>query len=438
MSLILLVEDDVVLASAVSRHLERRGYEVCGAETCQAAEALFRARRPDVVVSDYELPDGTGLELLGRFRAIDAGVPLVMLTGQGSINLAVEAIKQGAEQFLTKPVDLPALDAVLQRLAEVRQARERQTALREREARSVPNPFAGNSVAIRELRDQAQRLAQAQGPVLILGETGAGKGVLARWLHAQGPRARERIVDLNCAGLARELLESELFGYERGAFTGAQTAKPGLLEIADKGTLFLDEIGDMDLLVQPRPLKAIEEQRFRRLGEVKDRTVDVRLIAATHHDLEEAVRARRFRGDLYYRLSVLPIRVPPLRERTEDVPALARAMLAAGFELSAEAERALQAYPWPGNVRELRNVLERAQVLARGRLLEATDLRLAGVPAAADPETLTLEEMERRHIERALQREGGKVGRAAAALGIARSSLYEKLKRYRIAAEDPE
>jgi DNA-binding NtrC family response regulator len=430
-----MVEDDLSLAATVSKFLQRRGYDVCEAVKCQEAEGLFRARRPDVVLTDYQLPDGTGIELLGKLKTIDGAVPVVLLTGHGSIDLAVEAIKQGAEQFLTKPVDLVALDAVLRRLAEARQARERQLALGEREARSVPDPFAGESAAIRELRDQAQRIAGAQGPVLLLGETGAGKGVLARWLHVQGARARERFVDLNCAGLARELLESELFGHERGAFTGAQAAKPGLMELADKGTLFLDEIGDMDPSVQPRLLKAIEEQRFRRLGDVKDRAVDVRIIAATHHDLEEAVRTKQFRGDLYYRLSVLPMRVPALRERPEDVPALARAMLATGFELSAEAEGALQAYPWPGNVRELRNVLERAKVLSRSRVLEPADLRLTGA-ASAETVPVTLDEMERRHIERVLSSEGGKVGRAAAVLGIARSSLYEKLKRYRIAAPD--
>ena len=428
---ILLVEDEPAQRLALGRYLALHDYDLVEAATFAAAENAFRSQRPDLVLTDYQLPDGNSLDLLTRLRAIDASVPVVFLTGQASIDLAVRAIKQGAEQFLTKPVDLNALLAVVARLLEARRSRKQRVLLQDREALAAPDPFVGTSAVIRALREQAVRVAEADGPVLILGETGAGKGVLTAWLHRSGPRAHEALVDLNCAGLSRELLESELFGHERGAFTGAQTAKAGLLEVANRGTVFLDEVGDVDITVQPRLLKVLEEKKFRRLGDVKDRKVDIRLVAATHHDLEEAVREKRFRSDLYYRISVLPLRLPALRERGEDIPLLARRLLAPGVELTGAADRALCAYPWPGNVRELRNVLERAQVLSRKKVLDAADLNL-GVPQPAEvDEALTLEEVERRHIERVLRREK-KVARAAIVLGIARSSLYQKLQRYQI------
>ena len=428
---ILLVEDEPAQRLALGRYLSLHDYDLVEAATFAAAENSFRSHRPDLVLTDYQLPDGNSLDLLARMRAIDASVPVVFLTGHASIDLAVRAIKEGAEQFLTKPVDLPALLAVVARLLEGRRSRQQKLLLQDREARDAPDPFVGTSAAIRALRDQSVRVAEADGPVLVLGETGAGKGVLTAWLHRSGPRAHEAMVDLNCAGLSRELLESELFGHERGAFTGAQAAKPGLLEVANRGTVFLDEIGDVDLLVQPRLLKVLEEKKFRRLGDVKDRKVDIRLVAATHHDLEKAVAEKRFRSDLYYRISVLPLHLPALRERREDIAPLSRRLLAPGVELSESADKALRDYPWPGNVRELRNVLERAQVLSRKKVLEAADLHL-GAPVVSDgDEGLTLEEVERRHIERVLKREK-KVARAAVVLGIARSSLYQKLQRYQI------
>jgi DNA-binding NtrC family response regulator len=433
---ILVVEDDPAQRLSMGRYLTAKGFDLSEGATCQAAEAEFRSRQPDVMLTDYQLPDGTGLELLARVRRIDPTVPVVMLTGHGTIGLAVQAIKEGADQFLTKPVDLEALVVILQRLVEGRRTREALLVLQNRAARSTVDPFqGGSSEVMRQLREDALRVVDADGGVLLLGETGTGKGVLASWLHTHGPRARERFLDLNCAGLSRELLGNELFGHERGAFTGAHAAKPGLLELADKGTLFLDEIGDVDLQVQPRLLKVLEEKRFRRLGDVKDRSIDVRLIAATHHDLRRAVRENKFRSDLYYRINVLPLRMPALRERREDIPALARFLLGAGVQLSPDAERALQSYPWPGNVRELRNVLERARVLARSNTLEPADLRLSSEPPdpAEDDEPLSLAEVERRHIERVLRRANGQVARAAEVLGMARSSLYQKLQRYQLA-----
>jgi DNA-binding NtrC family response regulator len=425
---ILIVDDEPGVRFGLRDALEAKGFQVDEAANCQSAEAMFRARRPDVAILDYSLPDGNALELLPKLRALDDSVPLVVLTAHGSIDLAVRAVKEGAEQFLTKPVELPALLVILGRLLEAQRSRQRQIAGGRRDARGRIDPFALPSAKMKALADDAERVARSDSPVLILGETGVGKGVLARWIHEHGPRADEAFVDLNCASLSKELLETELFGHEKGAFTGAVAAKEGLLEVAHRGTLFLDEIGDVDASVQPKLLKVLEEGRFRRLGDVRDREVDVRLIAATHQDLAEAVREKRFRSDLYFRISALPLVIPPLRERPEDVALLAGTLLAgiAGdlgrgeLALSPEAVLALQEYSWPGNTREMRNVLERAAILSRGHLLGPADLRFTAPTEApaGDDSRLTLEEVERRHVER-----------AAARLGIPRSSLYERLKR---------
>jgi DNA-binding NtrC family response regulator len=425
--------------------LEAKGFEVDEAATCQAAEAMFKSRRPDVAILDYSLPDGNALELLPRLRALDMSVPQVILTAHGSIDLAVRAVKEGAEHFLTKPVELPALLVILRRLIETQRNRQRQIAGGRRDTSGRIDPFALPSAAIRALAEDAKRVARSDSPVLVLGETGVGKGVLARWLHDHGPRAEEAFVDLNCASLSRELLETELFGHEKGAFTGAVAAKEGLLEVAHRGTLFLDEIGDVDTAVQPKLLKVLEEGRFRRLGDVRDREVDVRLVAATHQDLTEAVREKRFRSDLYFRISALPLVIPPLRERPDDVASLAHSLLSgigadmgrADLSLSPEAVAALQDYAWPGNTRELRNVLERAAILGREQVLGPRDLRFTSSLDGASPSAdsrLTLEEVERRHIERVLGEESGHVERAARRLGVPRSSLYERIKRLGIAA----
>ncbi len=439
MAKILVAEDEDILREALEEYLTSCGFEVVAAAHCQEAEALFRNQRPDVALIDHFMSDGTALDLLPRLRAIDPGVPVVVLTGRASIDLAVRAIKEGAEQFLTKPIELPALRVILGRLVEQQRARKRQIVGRSRQAREALDPFVGTSRATRELRDLARRVAAADSPVLIEGETGSGKGVLARWIHSAGPRAEEPFVDLNCAALSRDLLESELFGHERGAFTGAASVKPGLLEVADRGTLFLDEIGDLDLQVQPKLLKALEERRFRRLGDVRDRRVDVRLMAATHQDLTHLTRERHFRSDLYFRVSTFPLRVPALRDRLEDLAPLAMHVLERLCEelgrptavLSASGLLALQSYSWPGNIRELRNVLERALLLCDRPELEARDLRFSTAPAVTPDTGLTLDELERRHIERVLEEEGGRVESAARRLGVPRSTLYQRLKRYR-------
>jgi DNA-binding NtrC family response regulator len=446
---ILLVDDEDAIRFGVREFLRSRGYEVEEAESCARAVELFRGSPPDAALLDHRLPDGTALDLLPRLRSIDPSVPLAVLTGHGSIDLAVEAVKQGADQFLTKPIELPALLVILERMLEGHRTQRRQLADEVRRLKQAPDPFLGSTPVIRALAEDARRVAAADRPVLIQGETGSGKGVLARWLHENGPRAQEAFVDLNCAGLAPELLESELFGHERGAFTGATGSKQGLLEIAHRGTVFLDEIGDLAAPVQPRLLKVLEESRFRRLGSVRDRQVDVRLISATHQDLSRAARGGVFRADLYYRISTITLRVPALRDRIADLDELALHLLERitadlgrrGVELTGDALGALRRYPWPGNVRELRNVLERAVLLSSGSRITSRDLRFeSGSDAVPEPASrptagggdgawLTLIELECRHIEAALVAEKGHVGRAAVRLGIPRSSLYQKIAK---------
>lgn len=439
---ILLIEDDASVRHGMAAFLRASGLEVDEAEDCRQALERFRAGHHDVVVADYSLPDGTSLELMPKIKRLGEDTPFIILTAHGSIDLAVRAIKEGAEQFLTKPVESKALLVLIRRLLQQGRLRQKQEAVK-REAPGLTNPFLGDSPIIHALREQAARMLEWDSPILILGETGSGKGVLARWLHAQGPRREEAFVNLNCAGLTRELLESELFGFERGAFTGAVAAKPGLLEIGHRGVVFLDEIGDMDPALQPKLLKAVEEKSFRRLGDVRDRVVDIRLVASTNQDLERLVREKKFRDDLYYRISTLTLRLPPLRERPVDLPFLAKDILERvgarmgrpGVTLTPEAEALLAAYPWPGNIRELRNVLERALILQPGPRLEAADLGLGVSAPPASPlldgpldGMISLKEMERRHIARVLQRTHGSVTQAARILGMARRTLYDHLR----------
>jgi DNA-binding NtrC family response regulator len=404
---------------------------------------VFARSRADAVIASCRLPDGSALDLLSHVRGLAPGTAFLVLADSGELEAAVQALAEGAEQFLTRPVNRPALLFVLQRALENQRARRRRVTDQIVRKREDPDPFLGESAAIRALRDQVSRVVVSDKPVLIQGETGSGKGVLAGWLHANGPRREECFLDLNCAGLSRELLETELFGHEKGAFTGAVAAKSGLLEVADRGTFFLDEIGDLDLAVQPKLLKVLEEKTFRRLGDVGDRHVDIRLIAATHQDLAAMAEEKRFRSDLYYRISTLALRLPPLRERVEDIPVLSEEFLLRiatevdrpALSLSPGALRRLRSHPWPGNIRELRNVLERAALLSSGSVLEAEDLGFdfQRRPAADALAGLTLEQAERRLIELTLAEEGGRVERTAAKLGISRSSLYQRIQKYRIA-----
>lgn len=441
---ILLVEDDRGIRFGIRNFLIGRDYDVDEAETLKQGEELFKQNRPDLAVLDYSLPDGNALEILPRLKEADPSIPIIILTGHGSIDLAVRAIKEGAEQFLTKPVQMQTLLVVIERLLDSKRVKQRDQARTTVQARAGGvDPFIGVSDPIKELREQVDRIVRADRPILILGETGTGKSVLAGWLHRNGPRSEEAFVDLNCAGLSREFVETELFGHEKGAFTGAVTAKTGLLEVAHRGVLFLDEIGDVDLAVQPKLLKVLEEKKFRRMGDVRDRTTDVQLIAATHQDLREAIREKRFREDLYFRVSTIPLTIPPLRNRPADIPLLAdfflrrfgNEMSVPSVELAPDAIEALRRYSWPGNVRELKNVIERGILLSDRKSIGARDLRFEveapiGPQGFGSGEDMTLDELEKRYVEHVLREEGGKVDSASRRLGIPRSSLYQKIKKW--------
>ncbi len=439
---VLLLDDDSDLRHAYAFHLEANGFLVAEAETLATALKSFEAVPPDVAVLDFRLTDGTALQLLPKLKELDPTVPVIVLTGFGSMELGVSLIKAGAEHCLAKPIESSALLLVVHKVLENSRNQQKQLASSTRRRRVVLNPFLGQSPSIQRLAETATKVAKGQSPVLLQGETGTGKGVLATWLHENGPRCDEPFVDLNCAGLNREFLESELFGYEKGAFTGAVNAKPGLLEVAHRGTLFLDEIGDVDLNVQPKLLKVLEEKRFRRMADLRDRFVDVRLVAATHQELRQLIDSKAFRSDLYFRISTVPLVLPSLRTRQEDIPQIAVALLQRicsdmarpVVEPSAKAVERLRSYYWPGNIRELRNVLERALLLHEGDVLEPTHFGFDAphqASSAYDP-NWTLEQMEKFHVASAFSAEGENVERTAKRLGIAKSTLYQKLKSFNL------
>ena len=442
---VLLVDDEPQLRFTVRRFLEARGYGILEADSCQSALETCRESRPDAILLDYNLPDGDALGLLPSLQEIQPDIPILILTAHATVDLAVRAMKQGAENFLTKPVELPTLYIVLERALENQRNRLKVAANESKIAREFLGAFLGQGQAIRQLANLAESALRTEAPVLIQGETGSGKGTLAMWLHNNGSRSKEACVDLNCAGLSRELLESELFGHEKGAFTGAIASKMGLLEIAHRGTVFLDEIGDADPMVQAKLLKVLEDKRFRRLGDVRDRHVDVRLIVATHHDLHALIKENKFRSDLYFRISTVLLKIPPLRERLEDLPLIAQTLLEtiavnlkhSQIELTPEALAALARYSWPGNIRELRNVLERAALVNAGGTIRAQDLHFefesggqasTTAVAAIEDTSLSLSDVERIYIQKVIQEENGRIERAAQRLGIPRSSLYKKIK----------
>ena len=438
---ILLVDDEPGPRFGLRRFLKSHGFDVEEADDCASARTKFRTFRPDVSVLDFRLPDGTALDLIADFRAIDDSA-LIVLTAYASISTAVEAVKLGAEQFFTKPVELETLLVVIRRTIENQRNRQQaQAGVQTSEGRRKIDPFLGRSDAIAELREKTAAVLRTDSPLLIHGETGTGKTLLARWIHDRSRRSGEAFVDLNCAGISREFLETELFGHEKGSFTGATATKQGLLEVAHRGTVFLDEIGDMDSQVQASLLKVLEEKRFRRLGDVKDRTVDVRLIAATHRDFRSLVEENRFRQDLYYRISTLELHVPPLRDRRDDILILAESILEwlardLGQErprITPETERALRNYDWPGNIRELRNVLERALLRSHGAALDVSSVIMPREPVAETVKRSgTLDEVERDYIEQVLREENGSIERVAVRLGISRSAVYYKARKFGI------
>ena len=440
---ILIVDDDEHVASGLAALLEDE-WEVRVAGTGRQAVVAFGELSPDVVLLDVMLPDISGIDLLHQFKMYSETVAVIMMSGGGTLERVIESMKLGAETFLQKPFDYDALAAALAQVTRMIATRRELMALRRGGAPNVER-LPGLSPAIAHLNEILPHIARAQSPVLIEGESGSGKGVLARLIHNRSPRARAPFVDLNCAGLSKELLESELFGHERGAFTNATNTKPGLFEIAGEGTLFLDEIGEMEPTVQARLLKAIEEKKFRRVGGIRDLRADFRLVAATNRDLPAEVSAGRFRSDLYYRLNVVRLRVPPLRERMEDLPILveevlrplAKEMARPVPKVSSRAMRKLEAHPWPGNVRELRNVLERALLTLQGDELRSDDITIdsASGPVPASTSGLPAEEWEiqplddviANYVAASVEATGGNIRKAARQLRISPSTLYARL-----------
>jgi two-component system, NtrC family, response regulator AtoC len=462
---ILVIEDEAILAKNIALYLGRSDYEVRIADSAEAGLAQLDEFRPDAVVLDFNLPGLDGLQALARIHAFDAAVRVVMITGHGSVEMAVQAIKAGAYDFLTKPVALSKLRLVLEKAFGDSRRDGALAYYQRRDAESaLAGGLLGESPPMRELKSRLQQLLRAESQMrggdapaaLVLGETGSGKELVARALHFNGPRRDKPFVELNCAALPAQLLESELFGHERGAFTDARDRKLGLVETAEGGTLFLDEIGDLDIALQAKLLKLLEEKTVRRIGSLREQKVDVRIVAATHRPLETLVREQRFRADLYFRLCVVQLHLPPLRERDSDILLLAQHFLQHHAQrygkptpaLAGSTADALLRYSWPGNVRELRNVLEQAVLLHAGGAIEPHQLALSSLgsanfaapmparsPAAATGQAPTLPELERQALREALQREGWNVTRAARALGISRDTLRYRIEKFGLAAE---
>jgi two-component system, NtrC family, response regulator AtoC len=451
---ILLVDDEPEICWIMSRALGELGYDVVTAESAQAAVSAFESQAPEVVLLDLRLPDGDGLEVLRRIRELDEHAPVVMLTGHGTIESAVRAMKLGAFDYLIKPVHLEEVRVVVDKGLETRRLQaEVQTLRAEMRQRASPDDLVGGSAAMDELRRFIAQVAPYDVTILIRGESGTGKELVAHAIHGQSKRRRGPFIPLDCAALPETLVESELFGHERGAFTGATQRRLGRFELAHGGTLFLDEIGNLPLSTQMKLLRVLEDRAITRLGGRGLIPIDVRIVAATHVNFEEALREGRFREDLYHRLNEFTIHVPPLREHVEDLAELVDHFLGRiGEELgkrvsgvAAEALEALRAHPWPGNVRELRNALKRAAVLAEGPVT-LRDLpgefrgRAAASPrpgvAGGGPTTLkdvvrqVVETAERDLIVRTLERTRWNRAQAARILGINYKTLYNKLKEY--------
>ncbi len=444
---VLIIDDERDITSALGTFFERSGHQVMRAHTGQEGIEWVERARPDLVLLDLRLPDMTGFDVLERVRPFRPVV--IMITGHGDVSLAVQAMQAGAESFLQKPIELAHLGAAAERAFEKARLRQMNTYLTERRGRTPTTALLGSSAPMRELAQQIELLARSdRTTVLLIGESGTGKGRVAEYIHSQSPRAERQFVEVNCAALTASSLDSELFGQEYGApgsVPGAvEQHKPGLLEVADSGTLFLDEIGDLDPHLQPKLLRVLEGKSFRRLGGTREVAVDVRLITATAKDLVSEVTTGRFREDLYYRLSIMPINLPPVRARArEDLIELIAHLLddlhptlpESPNELEDESLERMLKYAWPGNIREMRNVLERAMIMARGHEKIAADHLPAEVREASGlgvehhlPRTLS--EVERQHIDRTLRAHNANRTRAAKELGISRATLIKKIKEY--------
>lgn len=458
-SRVLLVDDDARMLEMLRTRLERRGYQCQSASSGDHAQELLRTWDADVVITDLNMPGSTGLDLCVALRESRPDLPVVLLTAFGSFETAVAAIRAGAYDFVTKPVDVEALALAIERATERRALKAEVRRLRDvLDVVTSPGGIVGRSQVMTDLYALVHRVAKTDATVLISGESGTGKELIARALHQASARSSAPYVGVNCAALPETLLESELFGHARGAFTDARAERQGLFQRASGGTLLLDEIGDLPLALQPKLLRVLQERVIRPVGSDKEIPVDVRIMAATHRDLRAEVRAGRFREDLYYRIDVVHLEIPPLRARGNDILLLAQHFLDAAaargrkpmVAIDDGAAQALVSYAWPGNVRELQNVIERAVALARGDRLTLDDLpdhlrpsaRASAAPVGDDVDVPidlpSLEEVERGHIMRTLRAVGGNKRLAARILGLDRKTLYRKLKLYGVEADEGE
>jgi two-component system, NtrC family, response regulator AtoC len=471
---VLIVDDERTLARTVKTFLTEYGYLAEVAGDAESALQQLERLRPDVVFADVRLPGMSGIELLQKIREFDPAIPVIIMTAYGTIEGAVEAVKLGAFNYLKKPVDLEELKLMADRARETSLLKQELSYYRRRAGGERDLPFGGvlgEAPAMRAVMEQARQVAALDEtpPVLITGETGTGKGLVARTIHASGPRASKPFIEVNSTALPATLMEAELFGYERGAFTDAKESKIGLFEAGEGGFLFLDEVGDIELSLQGKLLRAIEERTVRRVGGIRDRKIDVRILAATNRDLEREAQLGHFRKDLYFRLAVILLRLPPLRERGEDVLLLAEHFLhrlSAKYgkdvrQIDAQARELLLSYSWPGNVRELSHVIERAVLWSRGPTITAEHLSLTspaeplqsvqepvpepvsvsaeavGAPSNSPglpPTGVDLAQWEKSMIEQALREAGGNQTRAAQRLGISRDTLRYRLKKFGIQA----
>jgi len=445
---VLVVDDERTLARAIKAFLGEAGYEAEVAGDGEQALALLESLRPDIVFADVRLPGMSGIELLRRIQEFDPAIPVIIMTAYGTIEGAVEAVKLGAFDYMKKPVDLEELRLLADRARENTMLKQELSYHRRRAANEVPVAgIIGESPAMLGVLDQVRQVAALDEtpPVLITGETGTGKGLVARTLHQLSRRANKPFIEINCTALPASLMEAELFGYERGAFTDAKESKLGLFEAAESGFIFLDEIGDLEPALQGKLLRAIEERTVRRVGGIRDRRIDVRILAATNRNLEHQVQNNAFRKDLYFRLAVILLHLPPLRERDGDIRLLSQHFVQRFSSKYGKSVRSIDpgardrllTYPWPGNVRELSHVIERAVLWSRDQTLRVEDLSLvAPIPSNPEPEQAPdgtsgdLTQWERTLIERAMREAGGNQTRAAQRLGISRDTLRYRLKKF--------
>jgi DNA-binding NtrC family response regulator len=448
---VLIVEDDAAARVGMEQLIRSWGFSVEAAGDGDEALEKVTAFRPGIVLTDLVMPKMSGLELLRALKEQGEHTTTVILTAQGTVETAVEAIKQGAYDYLTKPVDLQRLRILLAKIVERHETlREVQVLRRQLREQGAFGPMIGNSLEMRKIYHIIEQAAPTDASVLISGESGTGKELVAQTIHRLSPRADAPYVPINCAAIPETLLESELFGHEKGAFTGAMERRPGCFELANHGTVFLDEIAEMTPQTQVKLLRVLQERSFRRLGGRTEQAVDIRVIAATNADPPEAVQRGRLREDLFYRLNVFAIRLPPLRDRKEDLPLLIQSFIGEfnarnNRTVAAVDERAmriLERYSWPGNVRELRNVMERATIVAEGRFIEAKDLPTlvdsghSGQPGTGLQAGTTVEEAERQLIQLTLQHTNDNKTRAAELLGISLKTLHNKLNRLKIKKQD--